>query len=67
MKSMKRPVARVAVVGRDLIDADGVLAGRYDGQKGTTYLIRPDQHVAARWREFDPAKIRKALARAVAA
>jgi 3-(3-hydroxy-phenyl)propionate hydroxylase len=59
--------ARVAVVGRDLIDADGVLAGRYDGQKGTTYLIRPDQHVAARWREFDPAKIRKALARAVAA
>jgi 3-(3-hydroxy-phenyl)propionate hydroxylase len=43
------------------------LAGRYDGQPGTTYLIRPDQHVAARWRDFDPAKIQKALARAVAA
>jgi 3-(3-hydroxy-phenyl)propionate hydroxylase len=59
--------ARVAVVGSDLIDDKGVLAGRYDGQPGTTYLIRPDQHVAARWRDFDPGKIEKALARAVAA
>ena len=59
--------ARVDVVGRDLIDAERALAGRYDGQPGTTYLVRPDQHVAARWRDFDPAKIQKALARAVAA
>ncbi len=59
--------ARVAVVGSDLIDEKGALAVRYDGQPGTTYLIRPDQHVAARWRNFDPAKIEKALARAVAA
>ncbi len=59
--------ARVTVVGADLIDEKGVLADRYDGQPGTTYLIRPDQHVAARWRDFDPAKIEKALARAVAA
>ncbi|WP_371741453.1 FAD-dependent oxidoreductase [Bradyrhizobium sediminis] len=59
--------ARVAVVGADLIDDKGVLAGRYDGRPGTTYLIRPDQHVAARWRDFDPGKIEKALARAVAA
>jgi hypothetical protein len=37
------------------------LADRCDGQPGTTYLIRPDQHVAPRWRDFDPAKIQKAV------
>lgn len=41
-----------------------ILAERYDGQPGTTYLIRPDQHVAARWREFDEDRVRSALARA---
>ena len=55
--------AQVLVVGRDLVDADGVLTERYDGQPGTTYLIRPDQHVAARWRQFDAAKIQAALRR----
>jgi 3-(3-hydroxy-phenyl)propionate hydroxylase len=28
------------------------------------YLIRPDQHVCARWRQADAASIEKALARA---
>ena len=41
-----------------------ILTGRYDGQPGTTYLIRPDQHVAARWRRFDENKIKAAIARA---
>jgi 3-(3-hydroxy-phenyl)propionate hydroxylase len=41
-----------------------ILTGRYDGQPGTTYLIRPDQHVAGRWREFDEVKIKAAIARA---
>lgn len=49
------------VVGRDVIDTDGVLTERYEGQAGTVYLIRPDQYVAARWREFDSAKIEQAL------
>jgi 3-(3-hydroxy-phenyl)propionate hydroxylase len=31
---------------------------------GTTYLIRPDQHVAARWRGFDAGLVQAALARA---
>ena len=45
-------------------DRAGVLAGRYDAMPGTTYLIRPDQHVAARWRTFNPGKVVRALARA---
>lgn len=54
-------------VGKDLDDADGVLADRYDAQPGTLYLIRPDQHVVARWRSFDKIKISNALDRALAA
>ena len=58
--------ARVLAVGDDVQDADGLLAQRYDAQPGTVYLIRPDQHVAARWRRFDAAKVRAALRRATA-
>ena len=45
-------------------DKDGLLAGRYDARRQTCYLIRPDQHVCARWRAFDPAAVRRAIARA---
>ena len=43
---------------------EGLLAERYDGRPGTTWLFRPDQHVAARWRRFEPARIGAAVARA---
>jgi len=59
-------VAEVLQVGRDLTDREGLLAQRYDGQAGTVYLIRPDQYVAARWRQFDADAVRAALARALA-
>jgi 3-(3-hydroxy-phenyl)propionate hydroxylase len=49
-----------------LHDAEGLAARRYDAKPGTCYLIRPDQHVAARWRRFDAAAVRAALARALA-
>ena len=39
--------------GGDIADVDGRLAERYDAKPGTTYLFRPDQHVAARFRRFD--------------
>jgi 3-(3-hydroxy-phenyl)propionate hydroxylase len=47
-----------------LHDVHGLAARRYDARPGTAYLIRPDQHVAARWRRFDAAAVRGALARA---
>jgi 3-(3-hydroxy-phenyl)propionate hydroxylase len=49
-----------------LHDSQGLAARRYDARPGTCYLIRPDQHVAARWRRFDAQAVRAALARATA-
>jgi 3-(3-hydroxy-phenyl)propionate hydroxylase len=45
-------------------DAEGLVANRYDGRAGTCYLLRPDQHVCARWRTFDLQSVRAAIARA---
>jgi 3-(3-hydroxy-phenyl)propionate hydroxylase len=45
-------------------DAEGLVSQRYEGAPGTAYLLRPDQHVAARWRAPEVAEVREALARA---
>jgi 3-(3-hydroxy-phenyl)propionate hydroxylase len=47
-----------------IADATGMVAKRYDARPGTAYLFRPDQHVCARWRDFDPHDARAAIARA---
>jgi 3-(3-hydroxy-phenyl)propionate hydroxylase len=46
------------------VGGNGLLGKRYDARPGTTYLIRPDRYVAARWRQPDPAAIDAALRRA---
>lgn len=59
------PHAGAAPAGlRGLVDVKGHYAARFDAQPGTVYLIRPDQHVAARWRSFDTHAVQAALARA---
>jgi 3-(3-hydroxy-phenyl)propionate hydroxylase len=47
-------------------DTQGLLARYYDATPGTVYLLRPDQHVAARWRTFDADRLRRAIRRAIA-
>ncbi len=48
------------------VPCEGQAAQRYDARPGTCVLLRPDQHVAARWRRLDHQKLRAALARASA-
>jgi 3-(3-hydroxy-phenyl)propionate hydroxylase len=49
---------------RQVEDRDGLVARRYDARPDTCYLLRPDQHICARWRAFDLARVRAAIARA---
>jgi len=48
-----------------LHDAEGLASARYDAKPGTFYLIRPDQHVCARWRQLDVNAVAYALKRAL--
>jgi len=51
----------------ELADVEGLAAQRYDARTGATYLVRPDQHVAARWRRAPSvADVRAAIERACA-
>ncbi|MBI2308863.1 MAG: FAD-dependent oxidoreductase [Rhodocyclales bacterium] len=50
---------------RVLHDLMHLVAKRYDAREGSVYLLRPDQHVVARWRKFDAHKVRAAVARAI--
>lgn len=53
-------------MGQDLKDVQGLVQQRLDATLGTVYLIRPDQHVAGRWRQPTEAAVRAALATATA-
>ncbi|HEY2024639.1 FAD-dependent oxidoreductase [Paraburkholderia sp.] len=48
-------------------DSEGLASTRYDAKPGTFYLIRPDQHVCARWRQLDADAVDHALTRALGA
>jgi 3-(3-hydroxy-phenyl)propionate hydroxylase len=57
---------KLSVIGRDLVDDQQLFAQRFDASPGTAYLLRPDQHICARWRNFDRASVEAAHGRALA-
>lgn len=59
---------KVVVVGDGaaVADAEGLVAQRYDLQPGGLVLLRPDQHVCARWRRPTAEAVRAAIERALA-
>ncbi len=48
------------------MDTSGHAAQRYDACPGTAYLLRPDQHVCARWRAPTQAAVEGAITKATA-
>lgn len=48
-------------------DTEGLVGERYGLTAGSGYLLRPDQHVAARWRDLSASAVDDALARALGA
>jgi 3-(3-hydroxy-phenyl)propionate hydroxylase len=59
------PGVKLTVIGSDLHDMDGAFARRFDATPGACFLLRPDQHLCARWRHFDADKVNAARARAL--
>ena len=55
----------LSVIGQDFLDQSGIFAQRFDATPGATYLVRPDQHLCARWRQFDAAVVARAHQRAL--
>jgi 3-(3-hydroxy-phenyl)propionate hydroxylase len=56
----------LTVIGEDYLDRHGLFTKRLDATPGATYLVRPDQHLCARWRQFDAGALARAHRRASA-
>ncbi len=60
-------IAEQAIAGYSTLkDKLGLVTERYDLKPGTAYLIRPDQHIAARWRQVQVQPVLTAMQRALA-
>jgi len=57
-------VGAIRIGDGGLADAAGLAAARYDAEPGTSYLLRPDGYVAARFRHPTREGLDAALARA---
>lgn len=50
---------------QDLVDKVGHFARRYAAETGTAYLVRPDQHVCARWKSMRAEQLTVAIYQAL--
>jgi 3-(3-hydroxy-phenyl)propionate hydroxylase len=57
-------VGHVCIGDGGFVDAQGLAGQRYDAQPGTSYLLRPDGYIAARFRHATGEAIAAALTRA---
>ena len=48
-----------------LVDMSGSIGAALDGADGTIYLVRPDRHVAGRWKSPDVGRVSSAMRRAL--
>lgn len=51
------------MAGQDFTDAEGIAASRLGAAAGACWVIRPDQHLAARFDEFDADRVAAAVRR----
>ena len=56
---------RPLLIGRDARDEAGLFRQRYDARPGSAYLVRPDQHLCARFRALTPQALAAAVGRAL--
>ena len=55
------PLFKPVFISTDMTDSCEAITEAFDAVPGTVYLLRPDRHVAGRWRQCDAVEILAAM------